>query len=59
MVQGDHGLDVGCQQGVNQLVVVVNTCLVDLLYRAFGQEPRPGDGEAVVINLEVTLEFHF
>ena len=52
MVQGHHGGDVGVQQSVDQVVVIVDSRLVPGGDGPVGQQPGPRDGEAVMVDLE-------
>lgn len=50
--------DAGGQQRIYELDVVVEACLVDELGGSVGEDPRPGDGEAVVGHAQVLKGHH-
>jgi hypothetical protein len=60
MVQGDHWSDPSLQKGIDELVIVLRSQRIDLSF-ASGKDPRPRDGEAIKLHIQIQnqLEIFF
>ena len=52
MVERDHRLDAFSQQGVDQVVVVIDAQLVGLIHSSGGEDACPREREAVEVDLQ-------
>ena len=52
MIEGDRRLDTRLQQGIDDIVVIIDTFLVDVLCCTVRKNSRPTERETVCVTLE-------
>ena len=52
MIEGDRRLDPRLQQGIDDIVVIIDTLLVDVLCCTIGKNSWPAERQTVCVTLE-------